>query len=167
VTFAQKLLGFRGRLSRLDWWLFAVGLNLVGAGLTALLGPLVAPVGSTIDGSLTAGREYVGIGVALLLLWPSLAVTVKRRHDRGAAGWTASALFVVLSTLNCLPLLYILLTVYGFEKGGWWGAAAGLFAPAVGWIGLLVFLGFLPGDAGPNRHGPSPLAPPSAPPSPA
>jgi len=164
VSIGQKLFGFSGRLSRLDWWLFAVGLNIIGVALTAVLAAAFAPPGSTMDGSLTAGRETVGLVVAGLLLWPSLAVTVKRRHDRGASGWTSSVLFVVLSTLNTLPLLYIVLVVFGFEKGGWLGTAAALFAPVVGWIGLLVFLGILPGDPGENRYGPSPLAPQPSPP---
>ncbi len=72
----RMLLDPRGRISRSSWWLYAVALPL-GAGLLlhALLG---------IARLKAEPAEHL---VNLLLLWPSLAVSIKRWHDRDQSGW--------------------------------------------------------------------------------
>jgi uncharacterized membrane protein YhaH (DUF805 family) len=73
---AEIFLSFKGRVSRRTWWLFGVvaliGLDVLGIALLRIAGftPVVAE--TTIN---------------LLLLWPALAVSVKRWHDRNKAGW--------------------------------------------------------------------------------
>jgi uncharacterized membrane protein YhaH (DUF805 family) len=37
-------------------------------------------------------------------------------------------------------------------KSGWWVLMA--FVPAIGFVWILIELGMLPGDPGPNAHGP-------------
>lgn len=66
----------RGRIARSTWWLWGVAAPL-GAGLLlhALLG--IARVRAET-------AEHI---VNLLLLWPALAVSIKRWHDRDQSGW--------------------------------------------------------------------------------
>jgi uncharacterized membrane protein YhaH (DUF805 family) len=66
----------RGRIGRRDFWLYGV---LAVAGLTLLLNALLG-----IAGVGTAVREDL---INVLLLWPVLAVSAKRWHDRDKSGW--------------------------------------------------------------------------------
>ena len=70
------LFSLRGRISRRRFWRWGVGALLVLAALThALLG--IARVRTELADPL----------VNLLLLWPAVAISVKRWHDRGRTGW--------------------------------------------------------------------------------
>jgi uncharacterized membrane protein YhaH (DUF805 family) len=72
----RVLLDPRGRINRRGWWIWGLALPLgLGLLLHALLG--IARVG-------TQTAEHV---VNVLLLWPTLAVSIKRWHDRGYSGW--------------------------------------------------------------------------------
>jgi uncharacterized membrane protein YhaH (DUF805 family) len=66
----------RGRITRRTFWLHGV-LALLGLGL--LLGALLAIAG--------VRSQHAETVVELLLLWPALAVSIKRWHDRGRSGW--------------------------------------------------------------------------------
>ena len=158
MTIAQKLFSFQGRLSRLDWWVYGIALNLVGGALAGLLSSLFIKPGAQLWGSTTAPTQMVGLAVLAVLIWPSLALTVKRRHDRDRPGWVMAILFLLFLTLNSLPLLYTVLPVAIWEHWGWWGALAVACFMLGLWLTLLILLGVLPGPKGPNRYGPSPLA---------
>ena len=72
----RLLLDPRGRISRRSWWLYAVALMLgLGLLLHALLG--IARV------RLETAEQLVN----LVLLWPVLALSIKRWHDRDQSGW--------------------------------------------------------------------------------
>lgn len=73
---AEIFFSFKGRVSRRTWWLYGV-LALIGLGLLGLA--LLRIAGFT---SVVAETT-----VNVLLLWPALAVSVKRWHDRNKAGW--------------------------------------------------------------------------------
>jgi uncharacterized membrane protein YhaH (DUF805 family) len=79
VTLKQVLLSFDGRISRSTYWVRGV---LPSAAIAAF----GAPIGALIDVA-TNGAGFVYAFSALLTLWPSLAVSVKRCHDRGRSGW--------------------------------------------------------------------------------
>ena len=69
-------LGLQGRISRRTWWLYGVaaliGLHLLGVTLLRIAG---------------ASADAAHMAMNLLLLWPGIAVSVKRWHDRGKSGW--------------------------------------------------------------------------------
>jgi uncharacterized membrane protein YhaH (DUF805 family) len=72
----RLLFAFDGRIGRRTWWLWFVGAMLgMGLYITVLL--RVAGVSSHVTEGL----------VNMLLLWPALALSVKRWHDRGKSGW--------------------------------------------------------------------------------
>ena len=78
---------FSGRARRMEYWMFAV-INLVITFVLAGVGiGIMAAMGST---------DHAGFGVlflapvflyALVIIIPSLAVTVRRLHDTGRSGW--------------------------------------------------------------------------------
>jgi uncharacterized membrane protein YhaH (DUF805 family) len=72
----RMLLDPRGRIGRAGFWRWGVGLPLgVALLLHALLGIARVP------------REDAELAVNLLLMWPVVAVSAKRWHDRDKSGW--------------------------------------------------------------------------------
>ena len=99
------LFSFQGRIGRQDWWVFAV--LVIGFG-----GGIVAGVIDTMMGYRTPENPIgPGIIVNLLLIWPSLALTVKRWHDRDKSGWWV--------LINLIPIIGWIwgLVENGFLKG--------------------------------------------------
>ena len=73
----RYLFGFEGRIGRSAYWLFAP----VPVAL-ALLARAGEPASSLIP-ALREPLQWAVAALALAALWPSLALTVKRLHDRG------------------------------------------------------------------------------------
>lgn len=137
------LFGFDGRIARTQYWLSypIIGvMNLLTLMLFALLGWLLS--------------GYIAIGVAIiasiLIFNASLAVAVKRLHDRGKSGWWL--------------LLYYAAPVLLHLSGGWLESNVIVFELAASALVLwaIIELGCLRGTAGPNSYGPDPLAMPAA-----
>ena len=74
------LFSFSGRISRQSFWGGVVGLLVVFFGAGAILSGMSGPDGKS---------EYDSALAILMLpgLWISLAIQVKRWHDRGRSGW--------------------------------------------------------------------------------
>lgn len=141
----KRYFDFNGRSRRMEYWSFALFMALVGivlAGpmffdviMAASADPLAAdpdPFGGADMLSIAAFSLYGLFALAVII--PSIAVTVRRLHDRDMSGWWYLG-FIVASMI---PLL-------GFVAS----------------IALLVIL-FLPGTEGSNRFGPDPKDPHSA-----
>lgn len=144
---------FSGRSRRKEFWmfyLFTLLVSFVGYALMLMGGGLDAFAGAAaIDGAVAPPEVGLSFGplfwvgtVGLVLfavasLIPSLAVTVRRLHDRNLSGWYLLGFMVAAVILNMIPgigpLLYLLL--------------------AIGWLVLLA----LPGTPGANKYGPDPL----------
>ena len=101
-----QLFSFEGRATRAQYWMFV---------LINFAANIVAGIIDLVLGSGFAFQAIVG----LVLLFPGIAVSVRRYHDR--------------------------------DKSGWWVLIA--FVPLIGWIWMIVELGFLSGTPGPNRFG--------------
>jgi uncharacterized membrane protein YhaH (DUF805 family) len=71
----ELLFSFQGRVTRKSYWMFAL----------AVIGVMV--VASVVDVVVTGGSPVVTALAALVVVWPSLAVQVKRWHDRDKSGW--------------------------------------------------------------------------------
>jgi uncharacterized membrane protein YhaH (DUF805 family) len=76
MNLRHRLLGLDGRVGRRTWWLWGVALPL---GLALYFTVLLRVAG--------VAPRSTEIIVNLGLLWPALAVSVKRWHDRGKSGW--------------------------------------------------------------------------------
>ncbi len=90
------LFSFKGRAHRAHWWA-ATG-ALIGLGLIVVL-PLLAAAGAGVEEPDFGSDEVSGVAVLvilavyLLILWVSLAIGVKRWHDRDKSGaWMFLAL---------------------------------------------------------------------------
>jgi len=129
-AFAWFLLSLKGRISRQEFWLGYVGAVLV----ILLLGRTLEDVSLHLlrPASRPWYRDELEFAVALsrylasiLMLWPLVAIYVKRLHDLNLSGWW----------LLVLPAIMVLAGMAGIER---WSLAT--------WLGVIV-LGFVPACA--------------------
>ena len=88
------LFNFQGRANRAKFWLVSLGVLIVEMILFGVLGG-----GAMMSGDMPSLSSFGAMGVvaALVLIvavWISLAVAVKRWHDRGKSGWWVLIAFV-------------------------------------------------------------------------
>lgn len=114
----------------------------------------------------------LGFVLSIALIWPNLAITVKRLHDMGHTGWLAAIPYVVgiVGTIVAVMMMgaSVFMNASALENEDP-AAIMALIGPAFGLFGLmfLVGLGFLlwigltDGQRGDNRFGPNPKASPS------
>ena len=141
------LFSFEGRLRRSHFW---IGwLILLGVGVVAGWIP------------------FLGAVLSLLLIWPNLAISVKRLHDMGHTGWlvvipwivTTVAIFAGFGMIGMSAIMNA-----GALENEDPAAILALLGPAFGLLGLvmLIGLGFLlwvgltDSQKGANRFGPNP-----------
>ena len=141
------LFSFEGRTRRSHFW---IGwLILLGVGVVAGWLPII------------------GALISLALIWPNLAIAVKRLHDMGHTGW-----LVVIPWAASIVLGGVALSMLGFQAIV--NSAAlehedpvaiwSLVAPAFGAfsllflinLGFLLWIGLVEGQPGDNRFGPNP-----------
>jgi len=104
---------------------------------------------------LTRGAS-IALILAIALIYPLVAVLVKRLHDRGRSGWWVSAL--------AAPVLVAVLVAVAGRVIGLGEDGITRIATSAIWIGVLAIaalvvleLGLRPGDPGYSEHGPPPL----------
>ncbi len=144
----QKLLfSFEGRTRRQHFW---IGwLICLGAGVVAGMLPIIGGL------------------ISIALIWPNLAISVKRLHDMGKSGWLVAIPWGV-TIVGCIVAFFMMgAAAFGnaaaLENGdptailGLMGPAIGLFA-LIGLVGLgfLLWIGLSESQAGDNRFGPNP-----------
>lgn len=121
---------FQGRAARSEYWFFALFVFIIAGILSALMFATV-----DFNTGQISGLGYVVIAVLaifyLAILIPSIAVAVRRLHDRNMSGWWYLG-FIVLSAIP--------------------------FVGIVASIAMLVIF-CLKGTDGDNRFGPDPLRP--------
>jgi uncharacterized membrane protein YhaH (DUF805 family) len=134
----RRYADFSGRSRRMEFWMFQL-LNLIVIAVLCLItfGGM-PPIGLMAAGDEAALTQDIGplfwVGMILLMIWalgvliPSIAVTVRRFHDRDMSGWWYLG-FIVASMI---PLVGILASI------------------------ALIVLMALPGTPGPNRFGADP-----------
>lgn len=144
----QKLLfSFEGRTRRSHFWigwLICLGVGVV-TGWIPLLGGLIS----------------------LLLIWPNLAITVKRLHDMGYTGWLAAIPWVV-GIFGAVIGIFMIGATAVFNSAALDReepmAVFALASQALGvfgviflvCVGFLLWIGITDGQRGPNRFGPDP-----------
>lgn len=157
-----------GRVSRKGYWL-AYFLPYLGLSLIVEYLPELG-IGA-------AAAAIISLLFALFYFWPSIAVPVKRFHDRSMTGWwvlgfvfligfpMGYAFFVTLMAPENKALVDQL--AQGYEPGEEEIISAIMNAPAkakimagvsaVFWLVQFVILGFLPGTRADNKYGRDPL----------
>lgn len=143
---------FEGRLSRgVFWW----SVSLMMAAQVALTAAIARTIGLGWRDFAFAERRalWVNLVVIAFFFWPSLALCIKRLHDRDLPGWWAALLHVLMfivyiEQVAARPMMRDQATIMIslipiamlFLVGSW----------------LVIELAFLSGTPGPNRFGPAP-----------
>ncbi len=134
----KRYADFSGRSRRMEYWMFTLFNVLVLLGLGIVLGAIGYATGS-FQGSTPPTFFIILLGIVALgyvavFLVPSIAVVVRRLHDRDMSGWWYLGIIVA----SMIPIVGTLAS-----------------------IALLVLM-VLPGTPGPNRFGPDPKDPANA-----
>jgi len=147
IDFQSLLFSFQGRTRRSHFWI--AWLLIFAASIVLGWIPLL------------------GILVSLFLIWPNLAITVKRLHDMGLSGWLAAVPYVVGLVGSVLAFGMIGMSAVANANGidsddpaavlALLGPAFGLFGIMflVG-IGFLLWIGLTDSKPGDNKYGPNP-----------
>ncbi|PVM82716.1 DUF805 domain-containing protein [Caulobacter endophyticus] len=92
----HKLFGFSGRMRRLDYWLLSIGAN-ISIGIVDAVQTLAFNGGDLAalqsDGNMVSSA--ISVALNILNLWISVAIMVKRCHDRDKRGWWAAFFLLV------------------------------------------------------------------------
>lgn len=134
MNIADLFFSFAGRINRGKFWLgnlilFVIGLILLAANYALLGGPYSVASPDDIE----KGADP--------LIWGSVPAVV------------AYALQVVVSMVMGFAVL--IKRCHDRGKSGWWSLL--LLIPIVGFIWMIIDLGIMEGDEGPNQYGPNPL----------
>jgi uncharacterized membrane protein YhaH (DUF805 family) len=137
---------FCGRVNRAGFWIVSMTWLVVSVVLT------INWPEAGVSAILLGGHEPVALAgavIAIPVLVSSVAVCVRRLHDRDKSAW-----WLVLYVL-CPPLLEVIAAVPNLDSA----LAVALMVLSIA-IGLWTFidLGCIPGTEGANRYGPDPLA---------
>ncbi len=145
--FASAMFSFNGRLRRQHFWISW----LILLGVSVVLGWI----------------PIIGTLISIALIWPNLAISVKRLHDMGKTGWlvvipwvaTIIGFFMIISAVG----MAIFTNPQAFENEdptaalSMLGSMMGGFA-VMGLVGLafLLWIGITDSQRGDNKFGPNP-----------
>jgi PAT family beta-lactamase induction signal transducer AmpG len=86
----QLLFSFKGRAERLQFWLVLLGATFIFGLFWALVNLKAPPEPGAAPPPRPPGAELLEImpwAIGIGLIWPLVAIGVKRLHDRGRSGW--------------------------------------------------------------------------------
>jgi uncharacterized membrane protein YhaH (DUF805 family) len=140
---------FDGRVNRAKFWIAVLIFTVINV--------VLAVLGYVTDQSVVFQALNSMLGIVILI--SSIAVGVKRLHDRNKSGWYLLLFYLVPSILVVIGVL-----IGAFvEDSTIIATVLGLLAFAVG-VWAFVEMGCLRGTIGVNRYGPDPVAPATIPP---
>ena len=149
MNWGQLFFNFNGRVNRAKFWIAALifaAINVVMAVLDYVTDQSV--VFQSLNGMLS-----------IVILISSIAVGVKRLHDRNKSGWYLLLFYLVPSVLVVIGVL-----IGAFvEDSTIIATVLGLLAFAIG-VWAFIEMGCLRGTVGVNQYGPDPVAPATIPP---
>ncbi len=166
MTLRDKIFGFDGRLRRQDYWLISISLGMTVFVLTELAILMIfGQTQSLFGGGFGAYLERVNNSQALFVqnlvgfvtLWPALAMSAKRAHDRDKSARLIISLMLGTFVASYAPAW--LWMTYPVEMASPPGVAGNLVFSVVSLvisIYIFVVVGCLDGTPGPNRFGRSP-----------
>ena len=140
------LLKFDGRLRRQDFWISF----LIIFGISVVLGWI----------------PLLGTLIGLALIWPNIAITVKRLHDMGKTGWLALVPYV--GGIIGMIVMFVggagaFMAAAATGDASAVAAAGGLGAIGLGFLimlvtglGFLIWIGITDSQPGTNQYGPNP-----------
>jgi len=140
---------FDGRVNRAKFWIAAL--------IFAAINVVLAILGYVMDQSVVFQALNSMLGIVILI--SSIAVGVKRLHDRNKSGWYLLLFYLVPSVLVVIGVL-----IGAFvEDSTIIATVLGLLAFAIA-VWAFIEMGCLRGTIGINQYGPDPVAPATIPP---
>lgn len=136
---------FSGRINRAKFWLAVLIFTAINV--------VLAIIGYGLDQSMAFQAVNGMIGIVIFI--SSLAVGVKRLHDRDKSGWYLILFYVVPTVLIVIAMVLGMTMEDSLIVAG----ILGVIAAGIG-IWAFVEIGCLRGTVGPNPYGPDPLAAP-------
>jgi uncharacterized membrane protein YhaH (DUF805 family) len=146
MNLAMLLFSFQGRLNRAKYWSAAL-IYLAVSIVCFVIGPGISSAISSIGVLNSYLLVAIFVIVGLLMIWSSIAVGIKRLHDRDQSGWWMLVFWGVNTIVSLLqkaaatPSSKIILDIGSLAVTVW----------------VIVELGCLRGTQGPNRFGSDPL----------
>ena len=140
---------FDGRVNRAKFWIAAL--------IFAAINVVLAILGYVTDQSTVFQALNSMLGIVILI--SSIAVGVKRLHDRNKSGWYLLLFYLVPSIL---VVIGVLIGAFA-EDSTIIATGLGLLAFAIG-VWAFIEMGCLRGTIGVNQYGPDPVAPATIPP---
>ncbi len=110
MSLKQVLFSFQGRIPRSTWWYFILAVNGIALVLAVVDGMIAAVMGQDRYGTSNWPNCLVFL-FSLLILYPNLAVSVKRAHDRDHSGW-----FILIGLIPIIGPIWVLIE-FGFLRG--------------------------------------------------
>lgn len=156
-TIVSLFNGTAGRIGRRSWWMGVVILAVISIALTWILSLVGLGPNRT-----TGSAGYAQLIVYLLLIYPSLCLSIKRRHDRDNNAMDIKIITAVSAVLTVLQTFGVGITPTDVGGGvmmpmpAIWLTALYVILGIAG-IYMLVMLGFLRGTVGNNSYGPDPV----------
>ncbi|MBJ7320618.1 MAG: DUF805 domain-containing protein [Brevundimonas sp.] len=147
--FQSAMLSFNGRLRRSHFW---IGFLII-FGASLVLGWI----------------PFLGGLISLALIWPNLAISVKRLHDMGKSGWLVAIPWATSTILVIIGFVVMFagIVASGMDESYYEDnpmAALSIMGPAVGAFAIatlinlafLLWIGVTDSQKGDNRFGPNP-----------
>lgn len=161
-SFGRFYFSAAGRISRSQYWL-KFTLPYIGIVVVIQIIMAISGYGSPV---------YIIFSIiyfvfALIAIWPSIAILVKRIHDRNKSGWLCLVLYIPLIIFIILSFAWLATIIVAAASGsaasvpalGAFGVFVIILGLACAGIGLWFFIEFgcLRGTIGANRYGPDPV----------
>jgi uncharacterized membrane protein YhaH (DUF805 family) len=88
MSWGQILFSFEGRVGRKTYWMFLIVVLVLFGLIGAVAGGSAASATDPDAAAAAASKMATLMGVcSLIIIWPSLAIAVKRWHDVDKSGW--------------------------------------------------------------------------------
>jgi uncharacterized membrane protein YhaH (DUF805 family) len=144
MDIANLFFKFSGRINRAKFWIATL--------VYAVIYLMLMAIGYATDQNAIVQSLNGMLGIVMLI--SSIAVGIKRLHDRNKSGWTMLLFYLAPGVLLAIG------TMMGLSYDGS-DTVAGILALAAAAIGIWAFveLGCLRGSIGGNAYGPDPIAP--------
>lgn len=154
MDFHYLFTSFDGRINRKPFWIASLILFLIAIVISIVVVMPISAASATMGG-------LAGLVLSLALLYPGVALGVKRLHDRGRSGllmvvFIAPGLVTQLCDLLGITGSYQTIAGHSIHMPNTLGWSLNIVTLGVA-IWALVTLGFLRGTSGPNGYGPDPL----------
>jgi uncharacterized membrane protein YhaH (DUF805 family) len=149
MNWGHLFFNFNGRANRAKFWIAAL--------IFAAINLVLAIFGYVADQS--GAFQAINGMLSIVILIASIAVGIKRLHDRNKSGWYLLLFYLVPGILVSVGI------VIGtfMEDSAIMATVLGLVAFAIG-VWAFIEMGCLRGTIGVNQYGPDPVAPATIPP---